>query len=156
MWIAFLLLCSLIVGTQSAATVTSQLQMEADAILNSGWWNTSDAHFNISDCCNWHDIFCNDAGSIKAIKINSWGSQLATLNLSTFNLSTFHNLESLVISEIGLLGTIPKEIGHLSKLTHLDLSNNFLQGQVPHSIDNLRQLNYLDISLNFIKGSIPP
>ncbi|KEH21564.1 putative protein kinase RLK-Pelle-LRR-XI-1 family [Medicago truncatula] len=155
MWIAFLTICGLIIGTQSSATVTSQLQMEANAILNSGWWNTSEACFNISDRCTWDDIFCNDAGSIKAIKID-WGSKLATPNLSTLNYSAFNNLESLVISGSDLDGTIPKEIGHLSKLTHLDLSHNYLKGQLPPSIDNLRQLNYLDISFNFIQGSIPP
>ncbi|RHN44098.1 putative protein kinase RLK-Pelle-LRR-XI-1 family [Medicago truncatula] len=180
MLIAFLIICSLIVGTQSAATVTSQLQMEANAISNSGWWNTSDARFNISDRCNWHDICCNDDGSIKAINIDPWRSPLATPNLSTLNYSTFNNLERLVIRSAELEGTMPNEIGHLSKLTYLDLSNNYIEGQVPHSlgnlsmlthldlsgiyllgpvppsIENLRQLNYLDISFNNINGSIPP
>jgi len=125
MWIAFLIICGLIVGTQSAATVTSQLQMEANAILNSGWWNTSEACFNIFDRCTWDDISCNEVGSIKAIKID-WGSKLATPNLSTLNYSGFNNLESLVISGSDLEGTVPNEIGHLSKLTHLDLSYNNL------------------------------
>lgn len=49
--------------------MTSQLQMEANAILNSGWWNTSDPYFNISNRCNWIGMFCNEVGSIKEINI---------------------------------------------------------------------------------------
>jgi len=44
MWMVFLLLWRFIAGTHSTI-VTSQLQIEANAILNSGWWNTFDAHF---------------------------------------------------------------------------------------------------------------
>ncbi|KEH21567.1 probable leucine-rich repeat receptor-like protein kinase At1g35710 [Medicago truncatula] len=154
MMIAFLLICSLTVGTQSAKTTSHKLQMEANAIIKSGWWNTSDPLFNISDRCNWYDIFCNKAGSIKAIKIEPWGSQLATLNLSTFNYSTFHNLESFVVSSVELHGTIPKEIGHLSKLTHLDLSGNYLKGELPPELWLLKNLTFLDLSYNRFKGEI--
>jgi len=55
-------------GTQFAI-VTSQLQMEANAVVNSGLWNTFDAHFNISNRCSWSSISCNEAGSIKEINI---------------------------------------------------------------------------------------
>jgi len=173
---------SLIVGIHSAATVTSQLQMEANALLNSGWMNTTDEGFNISNRCDWPIITCNEVGSIKEINIDMvpYYYYTGTVLFARLNLSTFQNLERLaviehhlpetILKEICLLsklthldlsgnylkGQIPHSLGNLSKLTHLDLSNNFLEGQVPHSIANLRQLNYLDISLNFIKGSIPP
>ncbi|PNX96818.1 LRR receptor-like kinase resistance protein, partial [Trifolium pratense] len=163
-------------GTEPA-TVISQLQMEANAILNSGWWNISDGRFNISHRCNWSEITCNEAGSIRTIRIDpkrihseaSSGKHFTTLNMSAFN-----NLESLIFRQIGLQGTIPTEIGLLSKLTHLDMSDNFLQGEMPlslcnlrqlrnylegevnPSIANLRQLEYLDISFNNFQGSIPP
>jgi len=156
MWMIFLLIWGLIVGTQSAASVTSQLQMEANAIINSGWWNIFDPLFNISDRCNWQAISCNDDGSIKAINIYpNWGYQLATLNLSTFNFSSFNNLESLVIRSFELYGTIRKQIGHLSKLTRLDLSDNYLEGQVPPSLGNLSKLTHIDLSDNNLQGHIP-
>jgi len=163
MWIAFLLISSLIVGTQSTATtVTSQLQMEANAILNSGWWNVYDARFNIRDRCNWQAITCNEAGSIKVIDIGyddyaevAWGNEFPTLNLSTLNYSAFNNLENLVIRLVELEGTIPKEIGHLSKLTYLDLSYNNLVGQVPPELWLLKNLTFLDLSYNIFKGEIP-
>ncbi|XP_039685633.1 probable leucine-rich repeat receptor-like protein kinase At1g35710 isoform X2 [Medicago truncatula] len=163
MWMVFLLIiCGLVEGTQSATMTSHQLQMEANAILNSGWWNTSDANFNISDRCHGHGIFCNDAGSIIAIKIDSddstyaaWEYDFKTRNLSTLNLACFKNLESLVLRKITLEGTISKEIGHLSKLTHLDLSANFLEGQLPPELWLLKNLTFLDLFNNRFKGEIP-
>ncbi|GAU25977.1 hypothetical protein TSUD_166600 [Trifolium subterraneum] len=148
MWKFLLVICGLVVGTDSA-TVISQLEMEANAIQNSRWWNTSDAYFNISHHCNWFEITCNDAGSIKAIHINPkriHTEALSENHFATLNLSAFNNLESLVIRQIGLQGTIPTEIGHLSKLTHLDMSDNFLEGI---------ELTHLDLSRNYLEGEGP-
>ncbi|GAU25979.1 hypothetical protein TSUD_166620 [Trifolium subterraneum] len=144
------------VETESSI-LTSELEMEANAIFKSRWWNTSDANYNISNRCNWSQISCNKAGSI--IKINIDGllreKKGRVNNFATLNLSTFHNLESLDIRYVGLQGTIPKDIGLLSKLTHLDLSINSLEGNIPPLLGSLRQLKYLDISDNFLQGSIP-
>ena len=153
MWVVFLLTWGLIVGTRSEA-MTSQLQMEADVIQNNGWWYTYGGGFNISNRCNWPAISCNKVGSIKAINISfssNWQIQFSGLNISVF-----HNLESLVIESIGLQGTIPEEIGLLSKLTHLDLSCNSLKGEIPYSLGNLSKLTHLDLSNNFFGGDIPP
>ncbi|CAJ2668953.1 probable leucine-rich repeat receptor-like protein kinase At1g35710 [Trifolium pratense] len=153
MWIVFLLIWGLIIGTESS-TLTSQPEMEANAIYNSGWWNTSHGYYNISNRCNWGQISCNKAGSIIQINIDrfysGWGISFGTLNLSTF-----HNLETLVITNARLQGTIPKEIGLLSKLTFLDLSKNSLVGEIPPSLGNLTQLKHLDISYNLFNGSFP-
>jgi hypothetical protein len=89
------------IGTE-LSTLRFQLCIEAKDILNSGWWNTSDAIYNITNWCNWGQIFCNKAGNITEINVDHhlqvvWGSKFATLNLSTF-----HNLESLGVSSISL------------------------------------------------------
>ncbi|PNX56630.1 receptor protein kinase-like protein [Trifolium pratense] len=134
------------VGTESS-TLTSQLEMEANAILNSRWWNTSDANYNISNRCSWGQISCNKAGSIIKINIDqhlkaAWESEFATLNLSIF-----HNLESL--------GEIPPSLGSLRHLKHLDISHNYLQGFIPHELGFLKNLTTLDLSQNKIKGKMP-
>ena len=54
-----------------------------------------------------------------------------------------------------LRGSIPPEIGSVSKLTHLNLSQNYLSGELPLSLTNLTQLVKLDISFNQMSGSIP-
>ncbi|KAK2360024.1 putative leucine-rich repeat receptor protein kinase [Trifolium repens] len=156
MWMFIVLVLGLIVGTQSS-TITPTLEMEANAILKSGWWDTSYEPFNFKCYCNWSNIICNKDGSIKSIHLDPQYSEVVRgyPKFATLNLSVFHNLESLVIKSIGLQGTIPKEIGLLSKLTHLDLSDNSLTGEVPSSLGNLRQLQYLDISYNGLYGLIP-
>ncbi|XP_045796189.1 probable leucine-rich repeat receptor-like protein kinase At1g35710 [Trifolium pratense] len=156
MWMVFLLLVwGLVIGTESS-TLTSQPEMEANAIYNSGWWNTSDANYTISNRCNWGQISCNKAGSIIKITIDGYSDEgVRGNNFGTLNLSTFHNLESLVIMNVRLQGSIPKEIGHLSKLTQLYLSSNSLVGEIPPSLGSLRQLKHLDISHNSLQGSIP-
>ncbi|CAI8591799.1 unnamed protein product [Vicia faba] len=156
-WVAFLLVLVFILGTQSATTV-SQIQMEATAILNSGWWDTSyqersDAQNNIKRRCDWRGILCNEDGSIKEINMKS---PILDAKFSALKLSAFQSLEILVLSSIGLRGTVPVEIGLLSKLTHLDLSSNYLEGSIPPSLQNLTKLTHLDLSFNMFKGNIPP
>ena len=56
-----------------------------------------------------------------------------------FNFSSFPNLVHLELNTTGLQGSIPPEIGTLSKLTHLDLSWNNLTGDLPFSLTNLNQ-----------------
>ncbi|WJX75193.1 non-specific serine/threonine protein kinase [Trifolium repens] len=159
MCIVFLLIIlGLIIGTESS-TLRSQLKIEENAILNSGWWNTSHAHFNISDRCNWPQISCNKAGSITEISIDEFNNTMLyenRIDFATLNLTAFHNLERLVITSAGLEGTIPKEIGLLSKLIYLYLYGNSLVGKIPPSLGNLTTLTQLDLSKNYLVGEIPP
>ena len=56
----------------------------------------------------------------------------------------------------GLAGTIPPEIGHLSKLENLILKNNpDLSGWVPTEIGHLKALGQLGLYNNALSGTIP-
>jgi len=55
----------------------------------------------------------------------------------------------------GLKGTIPEEIGFLSFLEVLDLSDNHLSGFLPSDL-RWAPLRHLDVSGNHIKGIVPP
>lgn len=55
----------------------------------------------------------------------------------------------------GITGTIPTELGLLTKLQSLKLSQNHLRGTLPSELGNLNQVSLLAISRNGISGTIP-
>ncbi|XP_073061085.1 uncharacterized protein [Primulina eburnea] len=56
---------------------------------------------------------------------------------------------------MGLEGTIAQEIGNLSFLTYLDVSNNSFYGQIPDEMGGLRRLLVLRMANNQLTGQIP-
>jgi len=136
-----------------AASQSSALQLEANAMLASGWWKSADYTNNTSSRCEWPSITCNSAGSVTYIVMSrsALGGEMSKLNLSCFP-----NLVGLDLSVTGLHGSIPVEIGTLSKLTYLYLSYNNLTGTIPSTLGNLTNLEYLFLDSNQINGSIPP
>ncbi|KAF1887904.1 hypothetical protein Lal_00023912 [Lupinus albus] len=137
-----------------------ELEMEASAILNSGWWKNI-SYYNNKDIfvhCRWNtSILCNHNGSITRIKCPCYlRYEKALHQFSSLKLSAFKNLENLDLWGCGLGGSIPLEIGNLTKFTFLDLSNNFLIGEIPFSIENLAKVITIDLNHNLINGEIPP
>ena len=63
---------------------------------------------------------------------------------------------NLDLSNIGLTGFIPSEIGNLANLIWLVLSDNQLTGSIPSKVGNLTNLFGLFLSDNQLVGSIPP
>ena len=67
----------------------------------------------------------------------------------------------IFLSSNRLIGTVPPELGNLSKLTHLDLGWNVLTGPIPRELGELTDLYELDLhGINLISenltGPIPP
>ncbi|CDP21476.1 unnamed protein product, partial [Coffea canephora] len=69
------------------------------------------------------------------------------------NLSS--SLESIIISNCGIISEIPSSIGNLSNLVELFFDNNSLTGVIPTTIKWLLKLQRIDLSHNQILGAIP-
>ncbi|KAH6769505.1 hypothetical protein C2S51_014841 [Perilla frutescens var. frutescens] len=62
---------------------------------------------------------------------------------------------SLNLSNMGLRGTIAKEIGNLSFLRFVDISNNSISGPIPGEIGQLRRLRVLKMAFNQLSDALP-
>ncbi|XP_076920772.1 receptor-like protein EIX2 [Bidens hawaiensis] len=62
---------------------------------------------------------------------------------------------NLISLDIGVAGHLPNQLGKLSNLVQLRLSENYINGIIPNSIGQLSFLRTLDLSVNQICGSIP-
>ncbi|XP_027111974.2 uncharacterized protein [Coffea arabica] len=62
---------------------------------------------------------------------------------------------ALDISNLGLTGTIPPQLGNLSFLMSLDMSGNNFYGELPHELIRLRRLQVLRLGINRLSGNIP-
>ncbi|MFC2141188.1 leucine-rich repeat domain-containing protein [Acidobacteriota bacterium] len=71
-------------------------------------------------------------------------------------LGNLSKLEWLGLNYNDLNGGIPPELGNLSKLRELWMSDNQLSGSIPPELGNLGNLEYLDLYSNLLSGSIPP
>ncbi|XP_060669937.1 MDIS1-interacting receptor like kinase 2-like [Ziziphus jujuba] len=139
-----------------ASPVVGSPEKEAKALLESGWWSGEYLNSTTTTPCKLPGVTCNLAATITHISLHG-GSLYKLNNLGRFlNGSSFPNLVHLDLAGFGLTGSIPPEMGTLSKLTHLNLSENNLTGELPLSLRNLSQLVTLDIFGNCINGSIPP
>ncbi|EPS67208.1 hypothetical protein M569_07569, partial [Genlisea aurea] len=64
-------------------------------------------------------------------------------------------LNEIVLLNSGLLGSLPDEIGQLTKLTVFDVGFNHLIGTLPESIGKMVSLEQLNVAHNKLTGNIP-
>ena len=71
-------------------------------------------------------------------------------------LGNLTRLEWLRLEDNNLSGSIPPELGNLSRLESLHLNGNNLTGSIPPALGNLTKLDSLRLDHNDLSGSIPP
>jgi len=89
-------------------------------------------------------------------------SFLAVVNLTNTGLTgsipsdigRLHRLRSLDLS-YNTLSTLPSAMGNLTSLQILELYNNSISGTIPEELHGLHNLRYMNFQKNFLSGSIP-
>nr|XP_027127214.1 receptor kinase-like protein Xa21 [Coffea arabica] len=69
--------------------------------------------------------------------------------------SRHRRVTALNISNLGLTGIIPPQLGNLSFLMSLDMSRNNFYGELPHELIRLSRLQVLSLGVNMLRGNIP-
>ncbi|KAK1381317.1 LRR receptor-like kinase family protein [Heracleum sosnowskyi] len=138
----------------SSSSSSLESQSEREALVRTGWWGNQSLLYGDSDQphCSWTGIGCSEAGRVVSIKILEYSIED---ELGKLNFSSFPYLQTLHLSYCRLTGSIPYQIGMLSKLNYLSLHRNNLSGTLPSSVGNLTQLQTLDLSDCKLNGSIP-
>ena len=93
--------------------------------------------------CRWFGISCESLPVVNEFNENFGGESEEIV-------------VSIDLSNVGLMGTIPDEIGRLEALEDLSLFNNDIFGTIPSSLMMLPLLAYIDLGSNFLSGSIAP
>jgi len=88
----------------------------------------------------WYGVQLNPNGCVICLELDG------ALGCSTTNVQGTGN---------NLVGTIPAELGNLSELSRLILSNNKLRGSIPPTLGNLQNLTELWLFNNQLTGNIP-
>ncbi|XP_058071796.1 probable LRR receptor-like serine/threonine-protein kinase At1g56140 [Magnolia sinica] len=73
----------------------------------------------------------------------------------TFNNRTTCRITALRVYALNARGTIPAALGNLTRLTNLNLGQNYFTGPLPSFIGNLTAMQYLTFGINALSGTIP-
>ncbi|CAD6262294.1 unnamed protein product [Miscanthus lutarioriparius] len=74
---------------------------------------------------------------------------------SVQNNSTVCHVTTLKIYALNAVGPIPQELQNLTRLTNLNLSQNYLTGPLPSFLGNLTAMQYMSLGINALSGSVP-
>lgn len=85
----------------------------------------------------------------------NWGdASISTCEKEGVTCNANGEVTAINLHDKGLTGTIPAEVGFLSKLTSLDLSNNQIGGPLPGDL-HFAPLVLLNVAENFLTGYVP-
>ena len=138
------------------ATTDAPEQAEADTCATGG--AVSDLANNpglVADC----DALLAAKDTLRGTAALNWSADTAIASWDAVTVSgTPRRVTKIDTSgeNLNLSGTIPSELGSLSSLTNLRLSNNLLTGSIPPELGNLSSLKWLSLWNNQLTGTIPP
>ncbi|KAI7746994.1 hypothetical protein M8C21_016302 [Ambrosia artemisiifolia] len=100
--------------------------------------------------CSWSSVHCVD-GNVHVLDL----SGLSLEGVLAPEIGNLTRLRCLVLSQNKFSGVIPKELGELTMLEVLDLRDNNFSGHIPSELGKLPSLKRLLLCNNNLEGSIP-
>ncbi|KAI3805137.1 hypothetical protein L1987_27218 [Smallanthus sonchifolius] len=105
---------------------------------------------NDHDPCSWSNVHCVD-GNVHVLDLNG----LSLEGVLAPEIGNLTHLRCLVLSQNKFSGVIPKELGELMMLEVLDLRDNNFSGHIPSELGRMHSLKRLLLCNNNLEGSIP-
>ncbi len=128
-------------------------------------WTRSDNWLTDAPLGEWYGVEVDSQGRVIGLRMAEWvetedGRRVKIGNRLTGSippeLGSLSHLRVLNLSENRLTGPIPPELGQLSNLQRLDLSVNALTGPIPPELGRLSNLRVLDLGRNNLESPIRP
>ncbi|MCL7031725.1 hypothetical protein MKW94_030409 [Papaver nudicaule] len=85
-----------------------------------------------------------------------WANNITGELPSTICTDENANLETLILNNNLMTGTLPESLGACTRLLWVSLSTNKIGGRIPSGIGNLKNLAILQLGNNLLDGDIPP
>jgi formylglycine-generating enzyme required for sulfatase activity len=139
------------------ATVTEIPQAECEALVtlynsaDGANWKYNDDWLDANTPCSWYGVKCSEG---HVIQLNMLNNHLA--GTMPLELGSLTKLQILDFWGNGFTGSIPPELGNLTKLRTFRAYGNVLTGEIPPELGDLTDLEILVLSTNHLSGSIPP
>jgi Leucine-rich repeat (LRR) protein len=125
--------------------------VQASAAISSVERDTLIVLYNATDGDNW-----TDNSGWKTPPLDSDGFAMPGTESNWFGITVASSQVKMIdLNGNGLSGTIPSELGSLSKLESLALADNQLTGSIPADLGNLSELEVLFLYNNQLSGSLP-
>ncbi len=102
---------------------------------------------------DWYGVGLNEEGRVVSLALG-YNNNL-TGHISS-QLGRLTALKELRLSDNDLGGSIPPDLGNLAELEYLNLRLNDLDGSIPASLERLTKLKHLSLDFNRLTGPIPP
>ena len=115
-------------------------------------WENSDNWLSAAPLNTWHGVTTGASGRVTALDLSENGLS----GEPPPELGNLTDLTALLLHSNQLSGEIPSELGNLNNLEVLRLAANQLSGAIPSELGNLNNLVWLNLYSNQLSGEIPP
>lgn len=113
-------------------------------------WFEKDGFGSNAHECGWFGVTCkNGILEIINLKHNNLQGSLPK------EIGRLTRIRVLMLGSNQIAGSIPTQMGTLTRMQRLNIDENMISGTIPHELGNCINLQYIDLGSNQLNGSIP-